>query len=128
MFSWENDWVYNRRFHVCITSSTTHPEQTKGINERMQSEQTTRRGQRIFLSQDFLLTEHIVDWNIQTRPSGERPRIRGVRLISVAYSTGARYVAHKWLWSIYVEPIQHCVAFTGFSCAAYVGWNGKGRS
>ena len=33
-----------------------------------------------------VLIEHIVDWNIQTRLSGERPRIHGVRL-SVAYST-----------------------------------------
>ena len=32
-----------------------------------------------------VLIEHIVDWNIQTRLSGERPRIHGVRL-SVAYS------------------------------------------
>ena len=33
-----------------------------------------------------VLIEHIIDWNIQTRLSGERPRIHGVRL-SVAYST-----------------------------------------
>ena len=33
-----------------------------------------------------VLIGHIVDWNIQTRLSGERPRIRSVRL-SVAYST-----------------------------------------
>ena len=32
-----------------------------------------------------VLIEHIVDWNIHTRLSGERPRIHGVRL-SVAYS------------------------------------------
>ena len=36
----------------------------------------------------LVLIEHIVDWNIQTRISGERTRIHGVRL-SVAYSTGA---------------------------------------
>ena len=35
-----------------------------------------------------VLIEHIVNWNIQTRLSGERPRIHGVRL-SVAYSTAA---------------------------------------
>ena len=33
-----------------------------------------------------VLIEHMVDWNIQTRLSGERPRKHGVRL-SVAYST-----------------------------------------
>ena len=33
-----------------------------------------------------VLIEHIIDWNIQTRLSGECPRIHGVRL-SVAYST-----------------------------------------
>ena len=33
-----------------------------------------------------VLIEHMVDWNIQTRLSGECPRIHGVRL-SVAYST-----------------------------------------
>ena len=32
-----------------------------------------------------VLIEHIFDWNIQTRLSGERPRIHGVRL-SMAYS------------------------------------------
>ena len=32
-----------------------------------------------------VLIEHIVDWNIQTMLSGERPRIHGVRL-SVAFS------------------------------------------
>ena len=32
-----------------------------------------------------VLIEHIVDWNIQTKLSEERPRIHGVRL-SVAYS------------------------------------------
>ena len=35
-----------------------------------------------------VLIEHIVDWNIQTRLSGERPRIHGVRL-SMAYSTSS---------------------------------------
>ena len=34
-----------------------------------------------------VLIEHIVDWNIQSRLSGERPIIHGVRL-SVAYSKG----------------------------------------
>ena len=33
-----------------------------------------------------VLIEHIVDWSIQTRLSGKRPRIHGVQL-SVAYST-----------------------------------------
>ena len=33
-----------------------------------------------------VLIEYMVDWNIQTRLSGERTRIHGVRL-SVAYST-----------------------------------------
>ena len=32
-----------------------------------------------------ILIEHMVDWNIQTKLSGERPRIHGVRL-SGAYS------------------------------------------
>ena len=33
----------------------------------------------------LVLIEHIVDWNIQTKLSGEHPRIHGVQL-SVAYS------------------------------------------
>ena len=39
---------------------------------------------RVFYLVVFI--EHIVDWNIQTRLSGQRPIIHGVRL-SVAYST-----------------------------------------
>ena len=41
-----------------------------------------------------VLIEHIVDWNIQTRLSGERPRIHGVRL-SVAYSSSRLNIAGK---------------------------------
>ena len=49
-----------------------------------------------------VLIEHIVDWNIKTRFSGERPRIHGVRL-SVAYSTGLGYI-NEYVMSLNLLP------------------------
>ena len=48
----------------------------------------------------------MVDWNIQTRLSGERPRIHGVRL-SVAYSISpAEVVAWRAVDPfVYIEPL-----------------------
>ena len=40
----------------------------------------------------IILIEHIIKWNIQTKLSGERPRIHDVQL-SVAYSTWPRCAA-----------------------------------
>ena len=57
-----------------------------------------------------VLIENIVNWNIQTRLSGERPRIHSVRL-SVAYSTqifgrfvdnnkiSVNYAAKSWFYT-----------------------------
>ena len=63
-----------------------------------------------------VLIEHIVDWNIQIRLSGERPIIHGVRL-SVAYSTALHIIYkcvreymvsdYRWLTLLYCRTNIH---------------------
>ena len=52
-----------------------------------------------------VLIEHIVDWNIQTRLSGECPRIYGVQLL-VAYST-LQVTFHYNLYHLDVLKLIH---------------------